>query len=61
MLNEFKEKINKHYQLKTEFKKFKKCYENSSIVDFSHIRSDNEQMNLSKITPKLEKYANDKD
>lgn len=59
-LNEFKEKINKHYQLKTEYKKFKKCYESSAIIDFSHIRSENEQMHLSKITPKLEKYANDK-
>lgn len=58
-LKEFKDKINKHYQLKIEYKKFKKCYESSAIIDFSHIRAANEQMNLSKITPKLEKYAND--
>lgn len=58
-LKEFKDKINKHYQLKIEFKKFKQYYENSAFIDFSHIRSENEQMNLSKITSKLEKYAND--
>jgi len=58
-LKEFKDKINKHYQLKIEYTKFKKCYENIAFVDFSHIRTENEYMNLSKITPKLEKYAND--
>lgn len=56
-LQEIKEKINKHYGFKSEYKKFKKNYTSKSFIDFSHIRDKGDKMKLSKITPKLEQYA----
>lgn len=56
-LQEIKEKINKHYGFKSEYKKFKLKYTSKSFIDFSHIRDEGDKMKLSKITPKLELYA----
>lgn len=56
-LQEIKEKINKHYAFKSEYKKFKLQYTSKSFIDFSHTRDEGDKMKLSKITPKLEQYA----